>query len=394
MRGSAALLAGLFLAALALRPQVVGVGPLLPAIRDDLHLSHAVAGLLGTIPVLCMGVFALPAVRLARRLGSRIAVAAAVAGIGAFGVLRGIVPGGATVIVLTVPVSIGMGLGNALMPAAVKERFTSRPAFATGLYATGVNLGSGAAAALAVPLARALGGWRGSLIAFSVAAVALAAIWLGASRNEPSHTRPTVPPPRLPWRSPLAWRLVLVFALMATTFYGINAWLPATYVERGWSQTTAGDLLGLLNVVSVPAGLIVAAVADRFARRSYLVFGSIVYAGSIVGVELVPGRSSAWLWAALFGFASGTLFPLVMTLPLDVADDPAGVAAFTALMLGAGYFAAAASPFAVGALRDASGSFADALWLLAATATAMIAVCATLTRERLRPHPAAVTIAS
>ena len=49
------LLAGLFLAGLALRPQIVGVGPLIPAIQDDLDVSHAVAGLLGTIPVLCMG---------------------------------------------------------------------------------------------------------------------------------------------------------------------------------------------------------------------------------------------------------------------------------------------------------------------------------------------------
>ena len=57
------LLAALFLAALALRPQLVGVGPLLPEIEDDLGVSHAVAGLLGTIPVLCMGVFA-PARRL------------------------------------------------------------------------------------------------------------------------------------------------------------------------------------------------------------------------------------------------------------------------------------------------------------------------------------------
>ena len=46
---------------LALRPQIVGVGPLIPAIQDDLDISHAVAGLLSTIPVLCMGVFALPA---------------------------------------------------------------------------------------------------------------------------------------------------------------------------------------------------------------------------------------------------------------------------------------------------------------------------------------------
>ena len=70
MHGRLGLLAGLFLAGLALRPQIVGVGPLIPAIQDDLDVSHAVAGLLGTIPVLCMGVFALPAPRLTRRYGS------------------------------------------------------------------------------------------------------------------------------------------------------------------------------------------------------------------------------------------------------------------------------------------------------------------------------------
>jgi len=55
------LLVALFLAAVALRPQLVGVGPLLPSIQTDLGVSHAVAGLLGTIPVLCMGLFAPPA---------------------------------------------------------------------------------------------------------------------------------------------------------------------------------------------------------------------------------------------------------------------------------------------------------------------------------------------
>jgi len=44
--GRRGLLAGLFLAGLALRPQIVGVGPLIPAIQDDLDIPHAVAGLL------------------------------------------------------------------------------------------------------------------------------------------------------------------------------------------------------------------------------------------------------------------------------------------------------------------------------------------------------------
>ena len=81
----APLLVALFLAAVALRPQLVGIGPLLPSIQKDLGVSHAVAGLLGTIPVLCMGLFAPPAPYLSGRIGTRNAIAVALALIGAFG---------------------------------------------------------------------------------------------------------------------------------------------------------------------------------------------------------------------------------------------------------------------------------------------------------------------
>ena len=43
------------LVGLALRPQVLVIGPLIGDIKADLGLSHAVAGLLGSIPVVGMG---------------------------------------------------------------------------------------------------------------------------------------------------------------------------------------------------------------------------------------------------------------------------------------------------------------------------------------------------
>src|SRR4051794_40802472 len=193
-----------------------------------------------------MGLFALPAGRLARQIGSRWAVAVAVTAIGVFGIVRAVVPGAVAVVVLTLPGAIGMGLGNAIMPAAVKERFASRPGFATGVYATGINLGSAVAAAVAVPVAHAFGGWRASLVAISLVPLGLGGVWLWTARDEPKHVRPSAPPLRLPWHSPLAWRLVITFALLSMTFYGVNSWLPATYVERGWSETSAGALVAVL----------------------------------------------------------------------------------------------------------------------------------------------------
>ena len=65
------ILAGLFFVALTLRPQIVGVGPLLPEIQDDLDTTHALVGLLATIPVLCMGLFAPAAAYLSARIGTR-----------------------------------------------------------------------------------------------------------------------------------------------------------------------------------------------------------------------------------------------------------------------------------------------------------------------------------
>ena len=66
------------------------------------------------------------------------------------------------------------------MPVAVKERFAGRPAFATGIYVLGFNIGSALASALAVPIADAAGSWRWSLIVFSAVTLVLVLAWSGS----------------------------------------------------------------------------------------------------------------------------------------------------------------------------------------------------------------------
>src|SRR5262249_13743065 len=152
LRRHARFVAALFLVALALRPQIIGVGPLIPEIQDDLGVSHTVAGLLGTIPVLCMGIFAPAAAYVAGAVGGRAAIALSVGLIAAGGLLRLSVPDAAVLIVFTLPVGIGIAVAGTLMPAAVKQRLAHRPAFATGIYASGIQLGAALSAALVVPL--------------------------------------------------------------------------------------------------------------------------------------------------------------------------------------------------------------------------------------------------
>ena len=382
------LLAGLFLAGLSLRPQIVGVGPLIPEIQDDLDVSHAVAGLLTTIPVLCMGVFALPAPQVSRRYGARLAIGVCLALIGGFGIARAIAPAAAGVILLTFGVGIGLGLAQALMPVAVKERFAGRPAFATGIYVLGFNIGSALASALAVPIADAAGSWRWSLIVFSAVTLVLVPAWIWLTREEAPHRRAAVEHVRLPFHSGTAWTLVGIFGSMACVFYGLNSWLPDAYVERGWSDGKAGALLAVLNITALVTTVTIPWLSDRTGgRRVYLVGFSAALVASAVGFAAVP--SGAWLWAALVGLGTGAMFPLVMTLPVDVGRRPADVVSVTGLMLGVGYTIGAIAPLLLGAARDVTGTFTTTLWLIAASATILLSLCASMTKERIAQGVAA-----
>src|SRR5262245_50402411 len=379
----ASILAGLFFVALTLRPQIVGVGPLLPEIQDGLDTTHAVVGLLATIPVLCMGLFAPPAAYLSSRVGTRTAITLSVLLIGVFGVARAAAPSAALVVLFTWPVGVGMGVAGAVVPVAVKERFAAKPAGPTGVYTTGIQTGSAVSAAVAVPLAAWYGGWRASLAVFSLVTLGLAVVWVVLTRHDPAHERRPERPPRLPWHSRVAWLLVALFALMSSTYYGINAWLPDSYVERGWSTQAAGSLLAVLNLVAIPAAFIVPWLSDRvWTRRVWLLAMATGFLVGMVGVVLAP--VGAYIWVMALGIASGGMFSLVLTVPLDLEHDPARVGALVGMMLGLGYTIGAVSPFLLGAVRDATGSFTASLLLIAVFSAFLFATIAVLPT---RPDP-------
>lgn len=85
----------------------------------------------------------------------------------------------------------------------------------------------------------------------------------------------------------------------------------------------------------------------------------------LVGIALVP-TTGAWVWLALFALGNGAVFPLTLTMPLDVSSDAGEAAEMMAWTLGLGYLMSAAAPVLVGTLRDATGGFAVPVLVLAA----------------------------
>jgi CP family cyanate transporter-like MFS transporter len=377
-----AVVAALFLVAMALRPQILAIGPLLPLIRADLELPASVAGLLTTIPVLCMGIFAPVGPMLAARLGPRSALTACLAIIIGFGAARAAAPDVLTLLLATLGIGVGIGLAGAIPSMVVSQRLATRPALGTGAYAGGIVLGSTIAAAVAVPLA---GGadWRRALLLLSLASIGALVAWLLLVRTHGGGTPLRRQVPRLPWRSVTGWVLVAVFGLQSVLFYGVVAWLPNAFVERGWSAADAGALVAVFNGVGLITTVGVPLVADRFgARRPQLLGASLVAVVALVGIILVPAAALAWV--AVLGLGLGIVFPLVLTLPLDVADDPGQVGAVAGLMLMGGYALSSLAPFVLGAARDVTGDFATSLWLLVVVAVVLVAGCTMLSPARLR----------
>lgn len=372
----------MFIASLAMRPQILAIGPLLPLIRTDLGLPAGIAGLLTTIPVLCMGIFAPVGPRLAARFGATTAFALCLSTVVIFGILRSLAPSVPLLMLATFAIGIGIGSAGAIPSMIVAQRMPTRPALGTGAYAGGIVAGSTLASGFAVPLAGEAD-WRRALLVISLTSIACVVawlVWVGADRRD--RVAGAVAR-RLPWRDPTGWLLVAVFGLQSMLFYGVVSWLPNAFVERGWDETSAGALVAVFNGVGLVTTIGLPVVADRLgSRRSQLLASSVVAVAGFLAVIAAPDL--AFLWVAILGLALGAVFPLVLTLPLDVTDDPSRVGSVAALMLLGGYVLSSTGPVILGAARDITGDFGASLWLLVVFSVVLVASCLTLSPERLR----------
>jgi len=378
------------LVSLALRPQLAAIGPLSGRIIADLGVSHAFVGLLTTIPILCMGLFAPAGPALAGRLGTRRAIAIAAGTVSLAGLVRALAPGEPTMLALTLVIGVATATAGPMLAMFVRGAMADHRVSGTAAYAGGTTLGQAIAAGIVVPVAVLLGGWRGSLGTVSALSALGVVAWLLLTRHRAgagsdSTTRGRL---RLPIRRPVVWALGLLFGIQSAVFYGTNAWLPSFYVERGWDPAVAAALLSVSSFAGL-LSIVVAPLASRrgLERRQLLAIAAGSTIVGITGVVLLPVL--AWVWAVILGAGLGLTFTMVLTLPTDVAADAEGAGGASALMLLVGYLIASSAPFVLGAVRDATGSFAISLWLLVALAVTMLPLSWALSPERLHPGRAA-----
>ncbi|MBB1242570.1 MFS transporter [Streptomyces durbertensis] len=406
--------AGLVLTALNLRPAVAGLGPLLEEVRAGLGMSGTVAGLLTSAPALCFALFGGLAPRLARRFGPTAVVAGAMLVL-ALGLLLRPLAGGTAAFLATSALALGgIAVGNVLMPVLVKRWFPDRVGTMTGLYSMALALGTAAAAALTVPVVRALGAdWRFGLGMWAGLALLALLPWTavllrhraterartsapaGSASVESAPVGPGAPTGETPaaelriTRSRTAWALGVFFGLQATGAYVVLGWLPQILRDAGVPATTAGVLLAVTMGMGVPLSFVLPRVAARLGHQGPLVavLGLSGLAGYL-GLLFAPA-AGAWAWALLLGVAN-CAFPLVLTMIGMRARTHAGVIKLSGFVQGTGYLLSVPGPLLVGVLHDAFGGWRAPLTMMAGLVVVQMAVGVVAGRDRCVEDDAAV----
>lgn len=374
--------AAIVLVAANLRPAVVGVAPVLPEIQRSLGLSATASGVLTALPVLCFGLLAPAAPRLARRFGIGRTLLGALVLIALGLAVRSSGPT-ATLFAGAVLVGSAIAIGNVLLPGLIKRDFPHRTGSMTGIYSMAISAGGALAAGTTVPVARALGmDWRGALGFWSLFALVALLCWLPHVRWVDRARGMREVHVRSLWRSPLAWQVTAFMGLQSLGFYATAAWLPVIFVDRGFDPATAGWLLALASIVGLSGSMAAPMLATRLRQQRAVAAGlTAVAALGLLGVLLLPGAEIVSM--ALLGVGQGAALGLSLTLMVLRSPDAAHAAQLSGMAQCVGYIGAATGPFAVGALHDLTGSWTVPILLLLGVFLAQATMGALAGRDRL-----------
>jgi CP family cyanate transporter-like MFS transporter len=373
----------LWLAGVDLRVTMLAVPPVLPLIHHDLGLSEVAIGLLSGLPVLLLGVAAVPGSLLIARVGARRATIAGLVFVAVASALRGVGPSSPMLFAMTLLMGVGIAVMQPALPTLALEWFGARADFATAIYANGLLIGEAVPAALTLPVILPLvgGGWPAALAAWSLP-VAATAVLIGLATPDPRRAAASAPARWWPdWKSGRTWQLGLLMGGTGGLYFSTNAFIP-DYLHAVGRPELVSATLAALNSGQLPASFLALFAIGHMSRRRATFVATPLLA--VLGLLCLFARP-AWLvvlGAGAIGFFGAFTLILALALPPQLA--PVGdVHRLSAGMFAVGYALSCAVPLIGGALWDLTGIPATAFLAGALSATAVTAAALSL-----QPWPA------
>ncbi len=363
------LFVGIIFVAFTLRPAITAVGPLVGDIRADTGISNGAAGLLTTLPLLAFGLLSPFVPKISLRLGNEWSILVGLITLSSGILIRSIGP----IFFLyigTILIGLGIAICNVLLPGIVKDKFPQKVGFLTGIYTLSMALWAGLAPGLSSPLANSLHlGWQMALSVYLILLFIAIIFWLPQlKRKETTLHRPLskVAQPSL-WKSAIAWQVTLFMGLQSLVYFSMTAWLPEILISQGFTITTAGWMVTLMQFSGLPANFIIPVLADRLPNQKgiALVIGLFCLTG-LFGLLFGSSHFLLTICIIFLGIALGAAISHSLTLIGLRARNARQASDLSGMAQSVGYILAATGPFIIGFLFDAFQSWSIPLIMLIA----------------------------
>ncbi len=368
----ALLLLALVAAAVNLRPGITSLAPLIERIAQELSLSRGFISLTTALPVLCMGLLAPLAPRLAVRLGLERTITLCLGAIALALVLR-LVSHSSTILVgSAVLLGAAIAIAGPLLSGFIKRHFAGRMGQVLAWYSLSMAIGGAVGVVLTMPVTQLFGDdWSYGLAIWAVPAVLAVVIWCCLPKQHAEPLSQEDASAGLPWREGRAWLISAYFALQAGLFYAVATWTVARYQEAGLSAMHSNTLFSLAMLMGLPSSFVLPMLVQRFNRYLLMVGCGSLTLVSLVMITFAPTFIPEF-WALTLGFGMSGSFALSLLLPIYEAGSPMAVSRWTAMMLGSGYSVACLSPVLSGLARDLSGTYQVPFLVLTGMAIVMV----------------------
>lgn len=381
------LLTGIILIAATMRSPITAAGPIVDLIRADTGISHTMAGLLTSLPLLAFAAISPFAPQLAKRFGLEAALLTAII-IVTFGIALRFLPSVPALFAGTAILGCGIALSNVLLPSLIKRDFPLRVGLVTGLYSVSMNIWGAIASGISVPAAGYTSmGWHASLGMWAVLSILALILWLPHVRNGRRGevyvaSRKTEKPVRLR-SSSLAWYITLFMGLQSLIFYSTITWLPEILSTQGFNPSSAGLMLSMMQMVSVPVTFVIPILAGRM--KDQRVLTAITCTCLILGYAfLLSGISSlVTVGVVLAGIGGGASFGLVTMFFVLRTADARQAAGLSGMAQSFGYMLAAGGPLLFGLIHDWTHGWTIPLLLQVALAIVLLITGIMASKNRL-----------
>lgn len=364
----ALIILGIIVIAANLRTPLTSVGPLVGFIRDDVHISNTLAGLITTVPLLAFALLSPLVPKLGRRYGvERIILISLI--LLTVGIVIRSLSGAVNLFIGTAVLGFAIAVCNVLLPSIIKRDFPNKIGSMTGVYSISMNLSGAIASGISVPLAITAGlKWQGALAVWGILSFVSILCWLPQLRNQTDQTAKTSQQMASNdvnvWRSPLAWQVTIFMGIQSMVFYVLIAWLPEILKQQGIESNQSGWYLSIMQLAMLPFTFIVPVIAGRMSsQRLLVVITTILLLTGTLGL-LYGSSNIILLWIIILGIGGGFAFSLAMMFFGLRTENAHQAAELSGMAQSIGYLLAALGPALIGYLHDATNSWNLPLFIL------------------------------